>query len=1629
MAFKFRFGLLLFALVIASMDISEAASSNEATNTAARLLLANPSAEAISSARVFEEPLVTDGGNPTPEENTALASALCAYGARTGPDDFSSLTGFLDAHPGSAWNVALLTDLGLEYYNTAHYSLAIEAWKKAWALGQDATGFKAKAIADRAAGELAYMYARLGRMTDLDALLKSVQDRTFVGPATERITGAREGLWNMQHRPGVSFRCGPLALQRIRVSLDPNSPLPPEILNSASTEKGFALAQVAELSSKVGLNYQMAFRNRDGAFVVPSVVHWKVGHYAALVRRDGNRYLLQDPTFGNSSWATKEALEAETSGYFLIPPGPLPEGWRAVEIAEGGTIWGKGQTGNNDPKNTTPNDPRTPRQPCSFDQPPMAVPSILLMLVSLNLMDEPAGYSPPVGPSVRFTVRYNHRDAFQPANFAYSNFGSKWTSDWISYITDSPDHSTNIVFYYARGGGTRSFPNGPGYEKYDQTLLRQLTPDSYELVSRDGSKLVFSKPDGSTGSSRKVFLTYVVDPAGNYVAIDYDSNLRITTITDAIGQTTTLTYGLPGDIYKVTKVTDPFGRFATFDYDGNGRLSKITDILGLTSQFTYLGAGDFITKLVTPYGTSSFTSVDSGNTRSLEILYPDNSRERVEYNQGVTNSPMNLPAALIPTGMATTDDYLRYRTTYYWSRAACAIGYGDYSKARIYHWLHTEDLASTAGALESTKEPLEGRDWYDYGGQSSSIIIGANYRPTHVGRVLDDGTSQVYTYSYDSFGHVISMTDPVGRKFSYLYSTNGIDLLEARQTRAGKNELLSRATYNTQHQALTRTDAAGETTTFTYNSRGQILTMINPKLETITFNYDIKGYLISIDGPLPGTGDTVTTTYDSFGRPRTIKDVNGYTVTQDYDTADRSVKVTFPDGTFNQYTYDRLDVAKVQDRAGRQTLIEHDSMRQMTKLTDPLGRVTTLEWCSCGDPKSLTDPMGRTTQWTKDVQGRHTTKQYGDGSIVRYTYEPSTSRLQQMIDENHQITQYIFNRDNTLKSVSFPNAAVPTPSVNYAYDADYERLISMTDVTGTTLYSYVPITAVAVLGAGNLAAVDGPLPNDTITYGYDELGRVSHRSINGVDLGVTYDAARRILSETNALGTFGFAYEGSSRRLISQSDPNGQTLAAGFGGNLQDFRLQQFNYTAGANPISQFSYNYDIPRKRITSWSQKAGAQSPSIFTFGYDAVDQLLSASITNSDLTITDNTYTYDPAGNRLTELAGGTNRTSTYNALNQINTTENPAVQSRTNEWDAQNRLTATTTGIHRTEFTYDGRSRLASIRQLQSGSEISFRRLVWCDNEICEERDAAGAVTKRYFSQGMKVETGPLAGNYFYTRDHLGSIHELTDAAGNLRARYAYDPFGRRIKVSGDVDADFGFAGMFWSGEASLSLTRFRAYDPELGRWLSRDPLKNAEMKAGPNLYSYVANNPVNMTDRSGLYTDAQLEMIAAKRAGQNVYGSGWKPSSWRTDSPPPSTPASTPTPSQTSAGEVTEVTGGEMMEVPGGEMVEASGGEMVEVTGGEIVDVTGGEMVEVAGGELMEVAETVEVALERAPALEATSFSGLSRTFGGFIGAGLTILTMTDCNTVNGILGLVRQGNGGVLNIYEDRLLKQLDNNP
>jgi RHS repeat-associated protein len=105
------------------------------------------------------------------------------------------------------------------------------------------------------------------------------------------------------------------------------------------------------------------------------------------------------------------------------------------------------------------------------------------------------------------------------------------------------------------------------------------------------------------------------------------------------------------------------------------------------------------------------------------------------------------------------------------------------------------------------------------------------------------------------------------------------------------------------------------------------------------------------------------------------------------------------------------------------------------------------------------------------------------------------------------------------------------------------------------------------------------------------------------------------------------------------------------------------------------------------------------------------------------------------------------------------------------------------------------------------------------------------------------------NYYYTRDHLGSIRELVDSTGIIQARYDYDSWGWRKKITGTgIDADFGYTGHYWDATISLNLTYYRAYDPDIGRWLTRDPISE---RGGVNLYDYVSNQVTGARDPLGL----------------------------------------------------------------------------------------------------------------------------------------------------------------------------------
>ncbi|MGF1484603.1 MAG: RHS repeat-associated core domain-containing protein [Opitutales bacterium] len=197
-----------------------------------------------------------------------------------------------------------------------------------------------------------------------------------------------------------------------------------------------------------------------------------------------------------------------------------------------------------------------------------------------------------------------------------------------------------------------------------------------------------------------------------------------------------------------------------------------------------------------------------------------------------------------------------------------------------------------------------------------------------------------------------------------------------------------------------------------------------------------------------------------------------------------------------------------------------------------------------------------------------------------------------------------------------------------------------------------------------------------------------------------------------------------------------------------------------------------------------------------------------------------------------------------------------------WDAQNRLTHIIEGSNETEFEYDAEDRRRRIIERVGGVEQSNETYIWIEGEIVQKRNSTSdTVLRNYYWFGFSEGVS----DYFYTRDHLGSIREVLASNGTtIESRYDYDLWGNVTRTAGTgVESDFLYTGHFYHIASDLHLAQYRAYDSELGRWLSRDP---ALFIDGPNLYTYVNNNPIYAVDPDGRFLNLVSGGIGAAIGG-------------------------------------------------------------------------------------------------------------------------------------------------------------------
>lgn len=1064
-------------------------------------------------------------------------------------------------------------------YRNGHFSRALETWWKTWEHGKASSDSIEEAR--QAFAEWASLMAKLGRREELASELRSIDALSFTGAAGQKLREAREGLNFMNLRPDLSYRCGPAALSKVLAKQNGRFIFNETLANAPSTHQGISLKQLKELSDKAGLKFQVARRDAGAEWITPSVVHWKLNHYAALTERKGDKFHIEDSTFSDHFWVAAEALEAECSGYFLVPDGPLPSGWHSVELAVAAEIWGRGQISNQNRTATRTSDYQTPaKDPCG-----MAVYNAHLHLCSLRIVDTPQIWHSKSGVEMPFTVTYNEKDAgYEVVDYQFGHFSPQWTHNWHSFVTFD---SSNAEFKVRlRGGGQNTYAVASvPVLTLNQTTNTATAPDKIDgtylnvaWIGRQESNLVVSKPtrvvhvfpDGSLdiyetaqSDATAFFLTWVIPKetrratSAYGVKLNYETHtvgsqtgLRLVGLAEPAESTSVIKFyysdtpnltfetniipPAQADSWQILAIKDVAGRITKFSYDATQRLTGITDAEGLHSSVGYEAASDRIISLTTAYGTSTFTRMplaggDDDVLAWLEMRDPMGLVERLEFNQNAyAVGRYDFPEPDANKVLVRSSHTNEFRNTFYWGKKAMYHAPRDYNAAEVYHWMH-DSQSQSAAVLESFKSPLEGRIYFDYPGMAvredaTWTATASLLRPATVARVLDDGTTQIYKFKYNVFGNLERAIDPKGRQQDWTYANDNVRVVKVTQRSGTSDLLLARYNYTDAKAPLLPSeviDSAGGATLLEYNTFGQVTSIENPAHEVTSLlywdNIDVAGF---------GS--------QNWGRLRRITRGNPSAMIAEFepDAANRVRKVTDSTG----YSVERL----------------YDGLDRITQILYPGGRTEMIDYGQKLFPESFTDSANR---------------------VWKYKYNPN----QQLVGilAAGELTRIQWCACGALGSVTDPSGA----TTEWQYDIQ-GRLLSKQYPDGATWkFKYTSL-------AGRLESTTKP-DLSTITFEYDAddaLTKVDYSDVGTADLNYKYDPVFPRLTD---------AWLGTS---------------ATPGPDAHHFEYHPYA-TDGPNPV------YAVGGGQLSS---RNGPWANDTVRYGYDALGRANSRSITKDDATI---------------------------------------------------------------------------------------------------------------------------------------------------------------------------------------------------------------------------------------------------------------------------------------------------------------------------------------------------------------------------------------------------------------------------
>jgi RHS repeat-associated protein len=728
--------------------------------------------------------------------------------------------------------------------------------------------------------------------------------------------------------------------------------------------------------------------------------------------------------------------------------------------------------------------------------------------------------------------------------------------------------------------------------------------------------------------------------------------------------------------------------------------------------------------------------------------------------------------------------------------------------------------------------------------------------------------------STDTKGNVTSHTDDLGHVTSYSYNSNN-DVSSISQQLNPSTPVTTSYTYNSFGEMLTATDPLGKVTTNTYDTNGNLLTVTSPAPNGSTpasvthFGYDTKGELTSITDPLSNpTTLTYTTTglvasitdaqnhitsyqYDARGnRTAVIDPINGagHPTTFAYDVMNRLTGITYPDGSSVSFGFDyRGRRTSVTDQNQKTTTYTYDDTDRLTAVTDPANNTTYYAYDTEDNLSSITDANNHTTNFAYNARGWVTQTTFPSTLYETYGYD-AVGNLTSKTDRKNQTIQYVYDALNRLAQKSYPDST----SVDYVYDLA-SKVMQVNAPTGVYGFAYDNLGR--LIGTSTQYSF---LPNQTFTNSYTYDAASNRKSLTAPDGSITtygYDSLNRLNGLANSwAGSFSFGYDGLSRRT-SLTRPNGVNTSYSYDSVSH---LLSALHQAGTNVLDGASYTYDPAGNRTSKTNYLNGTTS----NYTYDPLYELTQVTQGGS----TAESYTYDAVGNRLTSLGVPSYQ---YNASNELtssslgsytydnngNTLTDASGKSYT--WDFENRLIgAVVPGTNSGTMTYKYDS---FGRRIQKSDSLGTTNYLYDGPYLVDEVDQSGNVVASY-AQGNRYTDGPIVdqplsevrsgATSYYQQDGLNSVTSLSNPTGSLASTYTFDSFGKLNASTGSLVNPFQYAGREFDLQTGIYEYRARYFDPSFGRFLTEDPLA---FKAGANFYRYVRNRAASLIDPTGLYS--------------------------------------------------------------------------------------------------------------------------------------------------------------------------------